>query len=216
MPDRTFKGHVTEIGNSPIQAAGAARPRTQATNFKVVVILDEQVPDVRPGFTCTADITTATRKDVVGGADSGGGRPRAGLRRQRPDREASRATDKRTPATLEPIAAAAELKPGQTRKETEGVFVVRDGQRRVRADQDGHRRRQVLRGAGGLKAGDQVDHRPVQLGARHGRRRSGEGRQRSRRRNALGRPPAPRHEQVPRIGAASRSTRSGRPSCGRS
>src|SRR6476469_6448563 len=64
IPDKSFKGHVTEIGNSPIQpAAGAAG--TQATNFKVVVVLDEKVPDVRPGFTCTADITTATRKDVV-------------------------------------------------------------------------------------------------------------------------------------------------------
>jgi HlyD family secretion protein len=31
----------------------------------VVVTIDEQVPDVRPGFTCTAEITTATRKNVV-------------------------------------------------------------------------------------------------------------------------------------------------------
>ena len=39
------------------------RPQhAQATNFKVVVMLDEHDPDVRPGFTCTADITTATRK----------------------------------------------------------------------------------------------------------------------------------------------------------
>ncbi len=64
IPDKTFKGHVTEIGNSPIQAASAGES-TQATNFKVVVILDEKVPDVRPGFTCTADITTATRKGVA-------------------------------------------------------------------------------------------------------------------------------------------------------
>ena len=46
-----------------------------------------------------------------------------------------------------------ELKPGQTRKETEGVFVVRDKHGRVRADQDGHRRRQVLRGAVGPEGG---------------------------------------------------------------
>ncbi|MCU1384927.1 MAG: hypothetical protein JWL71_3624, partial [Acidobacteria bacterium] len=64
IPDKSFKGHVSEIGNSPIQAA-AGSTGTQATNFKVVVILDELVPDVRPGFTCTADITTATRKNVV-------------------------------------------------------------------------------------------------------------------------------------------------------
>src|SRR3954462_1603393 len=65
LPDRSFKGHVSEIGNSPIQATAAAAG-TQATNFKVVVILDGVVPEVRPGFTCTADITTATRKEVVG------------------------------------------------------------------------------------------------------------------------------------------------------
>ena len=65
VPDRTFKGHVTEIGNSPIQAAAGQTSSTQATNFKVVVVLDEKVPEVRPGFTCTADITTATRKNVA-------------------------------------------------------------------------------------------------------------------------------------------------------
>src|SRR6478609_1784977 len=64
IPDKSFRGHVTEIGNSPIQAAAGAAG-TQATNFKVVVVLDEKVPDVRPGFTCTADITTATRKNVL-------------------------------------------------------------------------------------------------------------------------------------------------------
>src|SRR5207237_8419095 len=64
IPDKTFKGHVSEIGNSPIAAATGAAG-TQATNFKVVVIVDDRVPDVRPGFTCTADITTATRKGVA-------------------------------------------------------------------------------------------------------------------------------------------------------
>ena len=56
---------MTEIGNSPIQTTGQAATNQQATNFKVVVVLDEDVPDVRPGFTCTAEITTATRKTVV-------------------------------------------------------------------------------------------------------------------------------------------------------
>src|SRR5438067_1180945 len=65
IPDRTFRGHVTEIGNSPIQATAAGATGTQATNFKVVVVLDEAVPQVRPGFTCTADITTATRRSVA-------------------------------------------------------------------------------------------------------------------------------------------------------
>ncbi len=62
LPDRTYRGRVTEIGNSPIQDAGQNSGGTaQATNFKVVVTLHDNVPEVRPGFTCTADITTATR-----------------------------------------------------------------------------------------------------------------------------------------------------------
>jgi HlyD family secretion protein len=65
LPDKSFRGHVTEIGNSPIQSTTPGATGTQATNFKVVVVLDEPVPDVRPGFTCTADITTATRKSVA-------------------------------------------------------------------------------------------------------------------------------------------------------
>ena len=84
IPDRTFKGHVTEIGNSPIQAAGQQQQQSQqATNFKVVVVLDEQVPDVRPGFTCTAEITTATRTHVDRRSHSGGRRARTDLRRER-------------------------------------------------------------------------------------------------------------------------------------
>src|SRR6185436_14261714 len=55
LPEKSFRGQVTEIGNSP----------TQATNIKVVVVIDDEVPEVRPGFTCTADITTATRNNVT-------------------------------------------------------------------------------------------------------------------------------------------------------
>jgi HlyD family secretion protein len=63
LPDQVFTGIVTEIGNSPIQATQGAG--TQATNFKVVVTLDDEIPSIRPGFTCTADITTAVREDSL-------------------------------------------------------------------------------------------------------------------------------------------------------
>jgi HlyD family secretion protein len=123
IPDKSFKGHVTEIGNSPIQATTAGATGTQATNFKVVVVLDEKVPEVRPGFTCTADITTATRKSVVSVPI-----PAVAVRELVYDANGQvikePKTDKRR-RTPEPVASAAELKPGQTRKETEGVFVVR-------------------------------------------------------------------------------------------
>ena len=64
LPDQTFPGKVTEVGNSPIQATGAAAS-TRATNFKVVVTVDGVVPNVRPGFTCTSVITTATRQKAL-------------------------------------------------------------------------------------------------------------------------------------------------------
>ena len=66
LPDRTFKRARHRNRQQPDSGGrrGAAT-RTQATNFKVVVVLDEDVPDVRPGFTATADIVTATRSGVV-------------------------------------------------------------------------------------------------------------------------------------------------------
>jgi len=126
IPDKSFRGHVTEIGNSPIQAAAGAAG-TQATNFKVVVVLDEKVPDVRPGFTCTADITTATRKNVLSVPI-----PAVAVRELIYNEEGhivkEPRTDKRRRTAAENQAAQSqELKPGQTRKETEGVFVVREG-----------------------------------------------------------------------------------------
>ena len=65
IPDRAFTGHVTEVGNSPIQTTTQATGQRQATTFKVVVTLDQEVPNVRPGFTCTAEIETASRAEAV-------------------------------------------------------------------------------------------------------------------------------------------------------
>src|SRR5262245_27240091 len=158
LPDKTFKGHVTEIGNSPIQAAGAAQQNTtnQATNFKVVVILDEKVPDVRPGFTCTADITTATRKEVPAVPI-----PAVAVRELVYDANGQvvkepRTDKRRRTPTPETVASAAELKPGQTRKETEGVFVVRDAKAEFISIKMGIAGDKYFEVLSGLKPGDQV------------------------------------------------------------
>ena len=153
IPDRSFKGHVTEIGNSPIQTTGAAAG-TQATNFKVVVILDEKVPDVRPGFTCTADITTATRQHVTAVPI-----PAVAVRELVYDannqvvKEPRTDRRRRTPET--PLSAA-ELKPGQTRKETEGVFAVRSGRAEFVPIKMGIAGDKFFEVLSGLKDGDQV------------------------------------------------------------
>jgi HlyD family secretion protein len=154
IPDRVFKGHVTEIGNSPIQTTGTTT--TQATNFKVVVVLDEDVPDVRPGFTCTADITTATRANATAVPI-----PAVAVRELVYDAKGTvvkppRTTQRRAMGATPTPAVVADLEPGQTRKETDGVFAFRNGAAEfvpIKIGVAGDRYFEVL---SGLKAGDQV------------------------------------------------------------
>jgi HlyD family secretion protein len=156
VPDRTFKGHVTEVGNSPIQTTQQAGGQRQATTFKVVITLDEAVPDVRPGFTCTAEITTATRKNVVSVPiqaltvremlynDKGE------MVREQPQRR------RRSNAVETPVSASNEPPPGHTRKETEGVFVFTSGKGVFTPVKVGIAGEQYFEVLSGLKAGDQV------------------------------------------------------------
>src|SRR5260370_28788232 len=97
-------------------------------------MIDEPIPDVRPGFTCTADITTATRKEVISVPipavavrelvfDANGQvvkEPRSDKRR-RPGAGGGSSSG----GGVETVASPAELKPGQTRKGVQDVFGVR-------------------------------------------------------------------------------------------
>jgi len=157
IPDKSFKGHVTEIGNSPIQSTAnqGAAAGTQATNFKVVVVLDDKVPEVRPGFTCTADITTATRKHVPGVPI-----PAVAVRELVYNEEGQiikePKPDKRKRSTTTKATTSQELPPGQTRKETEGVFLIRNNEAEfvpIKLGIAGDKYFEVL---SGLKDGDQV------------------------------------------------------------
>ena len=132
VPDRTFRGRVTEIGNSPIQAIAGNTATPTATNFKVVITLDEEIPDVRPGFSCTAEITTSTRRNVVSVPiqavtvremlhDASG----ALIHEPPPPRLSRFQLFRRGPE--EPVVTPPEPPPGHTRMETEGVFALRDG-----------------------------------------------------------------------------------------
>jgi HlyD family secretion protein len=154
LPDKTFRGRVTEIGNSPIQAAGASAGTRQATNFKVVVVIDGDVPDVRPGFTCTADVTTAVRDSAVAIPI-----PAVAVRELIYDDNGAVVTpksDRRRRRSVAPVAAAAELEEGQTRKETEGAFVVRDGRVTFVPIGVGIAGEQYFEVLNGLKPGDEV------------------------------------------------------------
>ena len=66
--DTTFKGIVTEISNSALQAGAAnsaAQQADQAVNYYVTVRLLNPPAETRPDFSATAKIITATRKQVL-------------------------------------------------------------------------------------------------------------------------------------------------------
>ena len=69
MPNQTLKGRVTEIGNSALTKSGLSATQTgssqEAKDFKVVVTIDNPPPELRPGLSCTARITTASKKDIL-------------------------------------------------------------------------------------------------------------------------------------------------------
>lgn len=155
FPDRTYTGRVTEVGNSPIQAAATGAART-ATNFKVVVQLEGEIPDIRPGFTCTAEITTATRtqaiavpiqattvREVIVDASGAIVREPAPEPGQRRSRRPAPTADEALPA-------------GQSRKELEGVFLVRDGRAIFTPIKTGIAGDRYFEVTDGLQEGDEV------------------------------------------------------------
>ena len=65
-PNKTFSGLVTEVGSSPIQRnGGLGGGGTEAVNFEVKIQVENPPPDVRPGFSASADIITGTRTKAV-------------------------------------------------------------------------------------------------------------------------------------------------------
>jgi HlyD family secretion protein len=151
MPGKTFTAKVTEIGNSPIQAAGQAAS-AQATNFKVVLTLDGEVPDVRPGFTCTAEITTATRQNALSVPIQA-----TTVREVVVDDKGSIVREPVMPnAGRRPAAPTGELKAGQQRKELEGVFLVKEGKAQFEPVKTGIAGEKYFEVLSGLKEGDQV------------------------------------------------------------
>jgi len=65
LPGRTFRGHVTEVGDQALlRTTGIATSQSttgteEAKDFKVVVTLDEVSDELRPGLSATAKLTTA-------------------------------------------------------------------------------------------------------------------------------------------------------------
>jgi len=131
IPDKTFKGHVTEIGSSAIiRSTGLATSQVtggsqEAKDFKVVVTLGNPPDNLRPGLSTTAKIVTATRKNIVAIPIQA-----LTIRTQKELDEAEKASQKKgkggtTLAAAKNVAAADDPKK-DAKKEIQGVFVTRD------------------------------------------------------------------------------------------
>ena len=122
IPNKIFKGHVSEIGeNAIVRSTGVATSQTltssqEAKDFKVKVTLDDPPQNLRPGLSTTAKITTATRANVVA-------IPIQALTiRQRADLD-PKSKDKGSVQA----AAPSPMQAKKDKEELQGVFVIRGG-----------------------------------------------------------------------------------------
>jgi len=152
IPNKTFKGHVVEIGNTAIlRSTGVAASQSaissqEAKDFKVVVALDNPPDEIRPGLSCTAKITTATRKNVLT-------IPIQALTvRQKGQLEPKPADGKVAPVAAKPDPVAEKAK----KEELQGVFVVAGGKAVFKKVETGITGATDIEVLAGLNEGDQI------------------------------------------------------------
>jgi HlyD family secretion protein len=151
IPNKTFKGHVIEIGDTAIlrstglAASQSAVSSQEAKDFKVVVAMDDPPDEIRPGLSCTAKITTATRQKSLT-------IPIQALTiRQKGDLEVK----PKGAATV----TAVKLTPAEEKarkEEVQGVFVISGGKAAFRKVETGITGATDIEVLSGLKEGDEI------------------------------------------------------------
>lgn len=126
MPKRTFKGVVTEIGdNAIVRSTGVATSQEttanqEAKDFKVVVTLTDPPPDIRPGLSTTAKITTSTRTNALS-------IPIQALTVRRPEDLVQKGRENGSVhAAAPPSSSDAAKEKDKDNQEIQGVFVIRN------------------------------------------------------------------------------------------
>jgi HlyD family secretion protein len=152
IPNRTFKGHVIEIGNTAIlRSSGLAASQSaissqEAKDFKVVVALDNPPDEIRPGLSCTAKVITATRQKALSiPIQALTVRQRGDLAPESKTPSAKTATAKQDPATVK-----------KNKEELQGVFVVNNGAAQFREVKTGITGTTDIEVLNGLKDGDEI------------------------------------------------------------
>ncbi|MGC9970254.1 MAG: efflux RND transporter periplasmic adaptor subunit [Bryobacteraceae bacterium] len=153
IPNKTFKGHVTEIGNTAIlrstglAASQSAISSQEAKDFKVVIAIDNPSQDLRPGLSCTAKVTTATRQRALT-------IPIQSLTvRQKGDLEPEPKNGKQAvQAAKKPDPVAEKAK----KEEIQGVFVIQGEKAQYRKVDTGITGATDIEVLQGLKEGDEI------------------------------------------------------------
>jgi HlyD family secretion protein len=147
IPNKTFKGKVIEIGDTAlVRSTGVAASQSQtssqeAKDFKVVIALDIPEDAVRPGLSCTAKITTATRSHALAiPIQALTVRQKGQLQKHKPGE-----TPKTDPASQK-----------AAKEEMQGVFVVRNGKAEFRGVTTGVTGATEIEVLNGLKEGDEI------------------------------------------------------------
>jgi HlyD family secretion protein len=166
LPDTSFEGTVTEVGNSATSANASAAASGGETNFEVKVLFSQTVEAVRPGM--TADVEIEVRR-----ADKALAVPIQAVVVRQPEDLVPRGQKKgappKTPKGGDALAAqdAGEPDPAERKKsEISGVFVLgaagKAEFRKVKTGISSETDIQVLPG-GELKMGDKVVTGPYKV-----------------------------------------------------
>lgn len=147
IPDTTFGGTVTEIGNTAKRSVTSSVEGQ--TNFEVQVVFDEHVPQIRPGMTADVDIATATHDHTLAVPIQA-----VVVRTQSDLDKAERRGRARRPRSRQ-AAAEADTTPAKD-KEITGLFVVRDGVARFVPIRTGIASDTDLEVFGDVKQGDSI------------------------------------------------------------
>ncbi len=155
-PDTTFSGIVTEVGNSAIRSlAGVGQ---ESVDFKVVVAIQDSIPNIRPGLSASVDI-------VVANVEDGLSIPIQCLTvRKKSDLEKARG---KTGAGMKADSTSerSEDEDGEEddEEEIEGVFVVVEGEARFRPVQVGIAGESYFHVESGLEPGEKVVSGPFDV-----------------------------------------------------
>lgn len=144
FPDTTFTGRVTKVSNSSVLggAQTATGQNDRAVDYEVEVTLNKPPVDTRPDLSATARIVTDTRKQALA----------------IPIIALTVRENKAVSTEVRPVDTAG----GRKKKETEGVFVVKDGIATFRAAKVGIAGDEYFEVLGGLKDGETIVAGPYQ------------------------------------------------------